>query len=97
MTKEEALAIVMRAIDNLNQELDEPVSATPETSLFGSDAVIDSLSLVSLIVDVEAEASDTLDRAVSLTDDRAMSRQPSPFSTPDALADYLVELAGERA
>jgi acyl carrier protein len=97
MTKQEALAIVLRALDNLNEELDEPIQVGPDTMMFGADAVIDSLSLVSVIVDVESEASDALGFPVSLTDDRAISQEVSPFTTPDRLADYIVTLAAERA
>ena len=97
MTYEEALAIVLQALTTVNEELDVPVEVSAETPLFGADAAIDSLSLVSLIVDVEMEASDRLGRPVSLTDDRAMRREPSPFTTPAALAGYFTELANEPA
>lgn len=97
MTKEDALDIVLRALANLNNEraVGERIDPGPQTRLFGTDSVIDSLSLVSIIVDVEGDASDVLGFPISLSDERAIARQPSPFSTPDSLADYIVELAGE--
>jgi len=97
MIKEEALAIVLRALENLNAELDEPIEVGPATKLFGADAVIDSLSLVSVIVDVETDASDALGFPVSLTDDRAINQPVSPFRDPETLADYIVTLADARA
>jgi acyl carrier protein len=96
MTKEETLRIVLSALENLNQELDEPIAVGPTTKLFGADAVIDSLSLVSVIVDVETEASDALGFPVNLTDDRAINQEDSPFTDPNALADYIVMLAAEK-
>jgi acyl carrier protein len=96
MTKEEALGIVLRALETLNEELEEPIAVSPTTKLFGADAVIDSLALVSVIVDVEADASNALGFPVSLTDDRAISQEISPFTDPDTLADYIVMLAAER-
>ena len=96
MTKEEALRIVLNALEAVNAELDQPIAVEPHTRLFGADAVIDSLSLVSVIVDVEAEASDALGFPVSLTDDRAINQPVSPFTDPDTLAAYLVTLAAER-
>jgi acyl carrier protein len=97
VTKEEALRIVLSALENLNGELDEPIAVEPTTKLFGAEAVIDSLSLVSVIVDVESDASAALGFPVSLTDDRAINQPTSPFTDPDTLADYIVALASERA
>lgn len=96
MTKEEALSIVLRALEALNQELEQPLDIGSHTRLFGSEAVIDSLSLVSLIVDVESEASEIAGQPISLTDDRAINREISPFNDPDALAAYISELANEK-
>jgi len=93
MTKEEALRIVIGAVEQLNDELDAPIEVGPHTKLFGADAVIDSLSLVSVIVDVEMEVSDAMGKPISLTDDQAMNQTVSPFTDPDALADYIVTLA----
>lgn len=94
MNKDEALRIVLDALVRLNDELDEPIEVGPHTRLFGADAVIDSLSLVSVIVDVEAEASEALGVPVSLTDDRAINQPVSPFTDPETLAAYIVTLAG---
>lgn len=96
MTTDEALHIVLTALENLNDELDDRIEVSPQTRLFGADAVIDSLSLVSIIVDVESEASDVLGFPVSLTDDRAINQEVSPFTSPKTLADYIVALAIER-
>lgn len=97
MTKDEALAIVLRALQTLDEELEKPIKIGPETRLFGSEAVIDSLSLVSLIVDVETEASELTGQPISLTDERALNREESPFTDPDSLADYIAELANEKS
>jgi acyl carrier protein len=97
MTKDEALTIVLEALENLNLEFEpaDRVEVSPKTRLFGSDAVIDSLSLVSVIVDVEQAVADRVGAAVSLTDDRAINQDVSPFTTPDTLADYIATIANE--
>lgn len=96
-SKDEVLAIIYTAMDSLNDELPEggKIPLAPDTRLFGADATIDSLSLVSVIVDVEMEASEQLGFAVVLTDDRAIGEEVSPFTDPDALADYILVLAAE--
>lgn len=97
MNQNDAMTIVLRALEVLNDELDasERIEISPGTKLFGADSVIDSLSLVSVIVDVESDASDALGFPISLSDERAIAREQSPFSTPTTLAAYVVELADE--
>jgi acyl carrier protein len=94
MTKDEALSIIFHALEQLNEELDTPIEVGPHTPLFGANAVIDSLSLVSVIVDVETDLADALGIPVSLTDDRAINQPVSPFTDPETLAAYVVMLAG---
>jgi len=86
------IEIIYRALRNLNEELedDKRVALSPETKLFGPDASLDSLSLVSVIVDVETAVSDEFGRIVSLTDDTAMGQEVSPFSNVTTLTDYIV-------
>ena len=70
----------------------EQIAIGPDTCLFGESSVLDSLSLVSVIVDIETLASDHFGCAISLTDDAAMSRDPVPVTDVAALKDYLLEL-----
>ena len=89
--------IISDALKSLNTELpdDKQIAIGPNTPLFGSNAEIDSLSLVSLIVDVETALNGEHDLEISLTDDRAMTREVSPFSDVQALKDYILELIAE--
>lgn len=95
--RDEVLGIILEALESLNQELDESerVEIGPMTPLFGSDAKLDSLSLVSVIVDVETALTLKWDAPISLTDDRAMSREISPFDDVGTLTDYILELLQE--
>lgn len=97
VTKDEVLAVIYAAMESLNEELDDDhkIPLEPETKLFGADATIDSLSLVSVIIDVESGASDALGFPVVLTDDRAINEPVSPFTSPEALANYIMILVAE--
>ena len=99
LTGEQVEEMILAALADVNDELpdDEKVEITPRTPLFGADAQIDSLSLVSLIVDVETALNVDHDLPVSLTDDRAMTREISPFDDVQTLKDYILELAAEQA
>jgi acyl carrier protein len=92
-SKTTVIDIIYRALQALNGELpaDMQVPLDPQTRLFGPEATLDSLSLVSVIVDVEAGVADDLGKTVSLTDDEAMSQEVSPFSSVDTLADYILK------
>lgn len=99
LTKEVALEIVLRAVRNLNDELpdNEKFDVTLTTPLFGPQAMLDSLALVSVIVDVEGDISAALGRNISLTDDRAMSQEISPFDDVQSLLNYITILINEGA
>ncbi len=60
----------------------------PTTRLVGAESVLDSLGLVTLIVDVEDRLRSDHGVLVTLADDRAMSRTRSPFRTVQSLAEY---------
>lgn len=95
ITKDRALELVLAALASANEELDasEQVKVASDTQLFGADAQINSLTLVSLIVDVEQAIDDETGQSISLTDEATMNRDPSPFRNADTLSDYIVELS----
>lgn len=89
--------VVYSAIDELNAQLPagQQVAKTPDCALFGKHAALDSLGLVNLIVTVEGKVAEDLGAAVTLADERAMSRRNSPFRTVETLVDYIEELLSE--
>lgn len=98
MTKQEDIfQAIYRAVDYLNAELppEHQLEKTPETRLFGSQSVLDSLRLVTLIVAIERELQDTFDASLTLADERALSMKNSPFRSILSLADYIQELLKE--
>ncbi len=99
LTKDAVREIIFQALKNVNDERgpDEQLDIGPNIILFGTDAVLDSLSLVSVIVDVEAAVSESSGRDVVLTDDRAMSQEVSPFSDVSSLTAYILLLLSEPA
>ncbi len=67
------------------------------TPLFGADSQLDSVGLVSLIVEVEQNINDRCDSAITIADERAMSQTRSPFRTIGSLADYVHTLLNPAA
>jgi acyl carrier protein len=97
MNKDAILEIVFSNVNSLVDTLpdEQKFTVSSNTVLFGKGSNIDSLSLVSLIVDLEATFADEYDIEISLTDDRAMMRKKSPFDSVQSLVDYINELVNE--
>lgn len=97
MNSEKVLQIIFAALESLREEMGEDfeVEIGPDTPLFGPNATLDSLALVSVIVDVEGDVSMELGRGISLTDDRAMSQEVSPFDNVQTLLNYIMLLVDE--
>ena len=70
---------------------------TEDTIIVGKDAVLDSLGVVSLIVDIEQGLEQKHDVSVTLASDKAMSAKNSPFRTVGVLADPVLETIKEDA
>jgi len=94
---ENIVPAIYRAIDWINGELppDRQLIKAPETPLLGSQSVLDSMHLVSLIVTIERELEDTFGMALTLADERALSMKESPFRTIESLASYIGVLINE--
>lgn len=72
-----------------------PEPLNDETVLVGVDAVLDSLGVVSLIVEVEQRLELNHEISVTLANDKAMSQRNSPFRTIGVLTDHVLEMAKE--
>lgn len=87
------LDIVQSAVRDLNVELGYPELAQPteNTALHGGESGLDSLSLVTLIVDIEGQVASSLGKTVVLADEKAMSQRNSPYRTVGALVAFILE------
>jgi acyl carrier protein len=74
-----------------------PAEITDDTVLVGNDAVIDSLGVVSLIVEVEQRLEGAHGVSVTLANDKAMSARSSPFRTVGVLTDHAGAMVQEAA
>ena len=90
MNKSEIEAVVLRALDSLNLARDPSVrlEISPQAAIFGPDSPLDSLGLVSLLIDIEEALSDR-GFDVMLSDERAMSARSSPFRSVATLIDHI--------
>ena len=96
-SREQLVELMWAAVDTLNalQPPDKQLEKNLDAKLFGRDGAIDSLALVQLISEFEAQLEDRLGVTVTLADERAISQHKSPFRTPGSLVDYAVALVSE--
>jgi acyl carrier protein len=93
-----ALEIVLSALrDAVEQNGGEASAVNEATVIVGPDAVIDSIGVVSLIVDIEQRLEMEHQVSVTLANDRAMSQRNSPFRTPAVLAEHILATEREAA
>ena len=94
-------AVVETILSSLHDLLEESTEGElpaldEATRLIGRSATLDSMGLVTLIVEVEQRLEADYDLVVVLADDRAMSQTRSPFLSVGSLADYVMQLAAEQ-
>ena len=88
--------IINPVVDEVNEaQPDRSLGTSPDSPLFGPDAPLDSLGLVTFVMQVEERIEDRLGTKVSLVSERAMSRTHSPFRTMGSLERFISELLQE--
>jgi len=89
--KEKVEEIVFNIIRNNTQDLNIG-SINYNTLLLSEGSAIDSMAIVSIVVDLESELTDAFQKEISLSDDKAMSRKISPYDNVKNLIEYIIEL-----
>ena len=74
---------------NISEKLDG------KTPLFGKSGILDSVGLVTLVIEIEEAIEEQFDVMISLADEKAMSQKTSPFQTIGSLAKYADSLIQE--
>lgn len=86
--------IVVDAVNELNELLDNKVLINDEgdSELYGQGGVLDSISLVTLIVKVEEKIESEFGSPIILANEKAMSQKRSPFLSVNTLSEYIESL-----
>jgi acyl carrier protein len=97
LARSDAYEIVLQSLNEVFAQggTPPPASVSEDTVLVGTDAVLDSIGVVQLIVEVEQRVEQNHGISVTLANDKAMSARNSPFRTVGVLADHVVATAQE--
>jgi len=95
---EEVLECVYVAIDEANEDRQDrpPLEKALETPIHGTASGLDSLGFINFVVAIEEEVERAFGVAIVLGDDRALSREPSPFESVRTLVEYVDVLLSEQ-
>lgn len=88
------LEIIYRSIDDLGEEVQNlKIEKKPETALLGRSSVLDSLTLVNLIVAVEQAVEDEFGMPITaIANEKAMSQEYSPLRTIGTLSEFITSI-----
>ncbi len=99
IARTDAYDIVLKSLTEVFAQIGTPApdKVGEDTVLVGNDAVLDSLGVVQLIVEVEQRLEETHGVSLTLANDKAMSQRNSPFRTVGVFAEHVVATALEAA
>jgi acyl carrier protein len=99
IARSDAYGIVVASLNEVFEQTGTPPPGQvgEETVLVGNDAVLDSLGVVQLIVEIEQRVEQNHGVSVTLANDKAMSARNSPFRTVRVLTDHVIATALETA
>ena len=88
--------IVLELVAEINGECEDKFEISEDLILVGENGVLDSMDLVSLIINIEEKLADELDLSITIASDQAFSRKKSPFFNVNSLVDFIIELSEEK-
>lgn len=92
MDIEEIKAIIVTALNEILSERGlEAVVDQDHTQLFGEGSLIDSLDLVTIVVQIEEAIREKVGRTVEIVDENSVISDDSPFRTITTLANLVKE------
>ncbi len=96
LKREACFELVRSAYESAVREsgLVVPEEVAAETPLVGPDSVLDSMALVSVILDLEQRIEEAGGPHLTILSEDALSQRRSPFRTLGTLTDHVVEGAG---
>jgi len=93
LERQQVTDLVISSLEDVPRRSDAHPFLDQDTRLIGSAAVVDSMGLVTAIVEIEQRLQEELGVTVMLADEQAWSQRNSPFRTVGSLADHILQLA----
>jgi acyl carrier protein len=92
MDKKELQLFVNKQVEKFCEENELEFQSTNQPiRLIGSDAILDSMGLVTFLVELEEGLEEEFSIEIDIADEKAMSRYRSPFLNTTTLTEYILE------
>jgi len=97
VTNQDIQQLIFEALKMLNcaRNEEDKIPISPETPLFGNNGYLDSMELVSLLIDLE-ESFLSKGVRLALSDERAMSEIYSPYRDIPSLSHFIFKLIEDK-
>jgi acyl carrier protein len=97
--RDKILKSIYDAVDEVNEQLpeDQTLEKSPDTVLMGESGKLESIDLVNILIATEENVEETFGVPISITDERAVSEENSPFKTIDTLCGFISNLLKENS
>lgn len=88
-----AFADISACIDRINEQLppEQRIAKHAGTLLVGSGSTLDSLTLITLMVEIEEAVNAASPKRLSVMEDALMNKDGAQFSTVGQLANWIAE------
>jgi len=92
--KEKIQEIIMDSLKEFNEEEDESslLKVSKNTILLDKKGNLDSLGFVTLVVIIESNIFNKLDKNITIVSEKAFSKKYSPFKDVESLTEFIAEL-----
>jgi acyl carrier protein len=92
--REKIQEIILDSIKEFNEEKgkDEALEISKDTILLDKQGKLDSLDFVTLIVIIESNIFNKLDKNTTIVSEKAFSKKYSPFKDVESLTEFIAEL-----
>lgn len=92
--KEKIQEIILDSLKEFNKEEDKSnlLEVSENTILLDKKGKLDSLGFVTLVVIIESNIFNKLDKNITIVSEKAFSKKYSPFKDVKSLTEFIVEL-----
>ena len=92
--KEKIKNIILDSLQEFNEEADEDklLEVSESTILLDKQGTLDSLDFVTLVIIIESNIFNQLDKSITIVNEKAFSKKYSPFKDVESLIEFIVEL-----
>tara|TARA_B100000579_G_scaffold238235_1_gene195351 strand:- start:3425 stop:3709 length:285 start_codon:yes stop_codon:yes gene_type:complete len=84
--------IIFNTIDNINSDLGVNIEKSIESDIIGGESPLDSLGVISFLMELESNVETSLDVDITLVNDDVLSEDNNPLKNVGTIIDHLKKI-----